>query len=71
MSSKWCSVCHEIVSTNSIPSFCCWCGKDLRNEEILPEFTSWDERVALIEKLKNRSESPVIKTDSIGQIKLF
>lgn len=70
MSNKWCSVCEKIVSTSRIPNFCCWCGKELRNEEILPEFNTWAERVALVEKLKRPSE-PAIKTDSKGQIKLF
>ena len=71
MSSKWCSNCHKIVTTNTIPNFCCWCGRDLRGEEILPKIKSWSDRITLIEKLEKGIEIPIIKTDSTGQIKLF
>ena len=35
MSSKWCSKCKVIVTTNTIPKYCAWCGKDLREEQIV------------------------------------
>lgn len=51
MSSKWCSKCKVIVTTNTIPKYCAWCGKDLREEQILPEFNTWEERLNLIAEL--------------------
>lgn len=51
MSSKWCSNCELIVSTNTKPNYC-WCGKDLRNEEVLPEFNTAEEREAIIAGLR-------------------
>lgn len=66
MSSKWCSNCKQIVTTNSKPNYCCWCGKDLRNEDILPEFNSWEERVKLVNELIEKDK--ILKTE---QLKLF
>lgn len=51
MSSKWCSRCQRIVTTNAIPCFCAWCGKDLRLENILPEFNTWAERGKIFKEL--------------------
>ena len=70
MPSKWCSNCQEIVSmTGGYPSFCCWCGKNLTKEDGLPEFNAWDERVALVDRLKQRKETP--KPTQTTQLKLF
>ena len=51
MPSKWCCNCQKIVSTNTTPKYCCWCGKDLRADEILPEFNSWSERERIVSSL--------------------
>lgn len=69
MKSKWCSVCQEIVTCSFEPNYCCWCGKDLRNESILPRFATYEEREQIVFKLKN-SEIP-LKISEIKQIKLF
>lgn len=51
MASKWCSRCQKIVTTNTTPKFCAWCGKDLRLENILPQFNTWTEREKLVKEL--------------------
>ena len=51
MASKWCSKCQIIVTTNNIPNFCAWCGKDLRLENILPSFNTWAEREKIVKGL--------------------
>lgn len=61
MSSKWCSNCELIVSTNTKPNYCCWCGKDLRNEEVLPEFNTAEEREAIIAGLRKPKEPAQLK----------
>lgn len=50
-----------IVSTNTKPNYCCWCGKDLRNEEVLPEFNSVEEREAIIARLRKPPEPAQLK----------
>lgn len=67
MSSKWCSDCQQIVTTNNIPKYCAWCGKDLRNEDILPDFNTWKERQELVSKLIQ--SKPIITEDT--QLSLF
>lgn len=67
MSSKWCSNCKMIVTTNSIPSFCCWCGKDLRLENILPKFSTWAEREKIVNELLQAQQ--IVKENI--QLKLF
>ena len=48
MPSKYCAACDELVSTaNFVPDYCGWCGKDLRNEPLFPEFSTYKERVEL------------------------
>lgn len=69
MPSKWCPDCQDVVTCSFMPSFCCWCGRDLRDDEVLPNIKTYAERLKLIEDLKKRN--PNIKTDSVGQIKLF
>lgn len=50
-----------IVSTNTKPNYCCWCGKDLRNKEVLPEFNSVEEREAIIAGLRKPKEPAQLK----------
>lgn len=53
MPSKYCSNCKDIVSTSGFePNFCGWCGKDLRDEPLFPEFKTYKERVELLKKYK-------------------
>lgn len=70
MVSKWCSICQDIV-TAGIVNYCCWCGKDLHNQEALPEYTTYDERVKLIQKLKQQDFPQMQTISKNGQIKLF
>ena len=51
MSSKWCNKCKRIVTTNTIPKYCAWCGNSLVREAILPEFKTMEERNRLIMRL--------------------
>lgn len=70
MPSKWCSNCQEIVSmTGGYPSFCCWCGKNLTKEDGLPEFKTYDKRVALENQLKHCKG--FLETKQSTQLKLF
>ena len=50
--SKYCSNCKKLVSTNSEPKFCVWCGKDLNKEPIFPKFETYQKRVDLIFRLR-------------------
>lgn len=70
MPSKWCAKCQNIVTCNYVPEYCIWCGNSLQDEDVLPEFRTWQERVALVEKLKKRAELPA-KTKDAAQMKLF
>ena len=56
MSSKWCSNCQQIVTTNTVPKFCCWCGKDLGIEPILPEFKTLEERERIIAGMRKPAQ---------------
>lgn len=56
MTSKWCSNCQQIVTTNTVPKFCCWCGKDLKAEPILPEFKTWEERERIIAGMRKPAQ---------------
>lgn len=67
MSSKWCSNCQKIVTTNTIPKFCAWCGKDLRLENILPEFNTWAEREKIVNELLQAHQ--IVKENT--QLSLF
>ena len=51
MSSKWCSNCQKIVTTNTVPNFCAWCGNSLILEKTLPEFNTWIEREFIVKEL--------------------
>lgn len=70
MVSKWCSICQDIVTAGMV-NYCCWCGKDLHNQESLPEFKTYDERVKLIQKLKHQDFTQEQTISKNGQIKLF
>lgn len=51
MSSKWCSNCQKIVTTNTVPNFCAWCGNCLILEKTLPQFNTWLEREFIVKEL--------------------
>ena len=51
MASKWCSNCKIIVTTNTVPNFCSWCGNSLILEKTLPEFNTWAEREKIVNEL--------------------
>lgn len=70
MVSKWCSDCQDIVTAGMV-NYCCWCGKDLRNHKALPEFKTYDERVKLVQKLKQQDFTQEQTISKNGQIKLF
>lgn len=67
MSSKWCSNCKIIVTTSTVPNFCAWCGKDLRLENILPEFNTWAERENIVKELLQAQQ--IVKENT--QLSLF
>lgn len=69
MVSKWCDVCSEIKTVSPVLKYCSKCGNDLRNKANLAEFKTNEERLMLIKKLS--SSNTQIKTDKLGQIKLF
>ena len=81
MTSRWCSNCEQIVTTNTKPNYCCWCGKDLKNEEVLPEFHSWEEREAIVaglrkgvkevKKFEEKPTPPIEETKQPAQLRLF
>lgn len=48
MPSKYCPVCNDLVTCSFAPSYCCWCGYDLRNQECEPAFTTYEERLRVI-----------------------
>lgn len=75
MPSKYCATCDDIESTMGfVPNYCGRCGKDLRNEPLFPEFSTYKERVELLTKLRAGiniySKEPVINTET-GQLSLF
>lgn len=67
MTSKWCRICGRMVTTNTIPKYCAWCGTSLAWEPVLPEYKTWEEQSKLIAKLR---ANMLPKTVSI-QMKLF
>lgn len=67
MASKWCSRCQKIVTTNTIPKFCAWCGKDLILEKTLPEFNTWIEREIIVKELLQAQQ--IVKENT--QLSLF
>lgn len=69
MVSKWCDICSEIKTASPVLKYCSKCGNDLQNKANLPEFKTNEERLMLIQKLNISNIQ--IKTDKIGQIKLF
>lgn len=74
MPSKYCSACNDLVSTAGfVPNYCGWCGKDLSDVPLFPEFSTYTERVGL---LKNCNVSETLKTEcgaitETGQLSLF
>lgn len=48
MPSKYCSTCEKLVTSSSIPNYCCWCGRDLSNQECTPAFNTFEERLKVI-----------------------
>ena len=56
-----------IVTTNTIPKFCAWCGNDLRHENILPAFNTWKEREQIVNGLL-KSQQMITET---RQLSLF
>ncbi len=69
MVSKWCNICSEIKTASPVLNYCTKCGNDLRDKADLPKFKTYEERLMLIKKLS--SSNTQIKTDKLGQIKLF
>lgn len=67
MTSKWCSRCQRIVTTNTVPRFCAWCGKDLILENTLPQFNTWIEREFIVKELLQAQQ--IVK--EIKQLSLF
>lgn len=67
MASKWCSKCQTIVTTNTIPKFCAWCGNSLILEKTLPEFNTWIEREIIVKELLQAQQ--IVK--EIKQLSLF
>ena len=67
MASKWCSKCQTIVTTNTIPKFCAWCGNSLILEKTLPEFNTWIEREIIVKELLQAQQ--IIKENT--QLSLF
>jgi len=39
-----------------VPKFCCWCGKDLGTEPILPEFKTLEERERIIAGMRKPAQ---------------
>lgn len=66
MPSKYCPDCKDIITCNFIPKYCCWCGRDLQKENILPEFATFEDRKNLLAELQTCS-----KYIPQGQISLF
>lgn len=52
MSSKWCKKCGKVVTTNTIPKYCAWCGNSLVREPVLPEYKTWEEQSRMITRLR-------------------
>lgn len=67
MASKWCSKCQKIVTTNTIPKYCAWCGNSLILEKTLPEFNTWIEREIIVKELLQAQQ--IVKENT--QLSLF
>lgn len=76
MSSKYGPKCGRVTSTNGVPNFCAWGCGSLAAEPILPGYDKWNERLEMIEKIKqNHKTESDLKVEEIKpgafQIKLF
>jgi hypothetical protein len=76
MPSKFCRKCGRVTSASFIPNFCAWGCGSLESEPLLPDYDKWDERLKMIEELKqNRAPEPELITEEIKpgafQVKLF
>ena len=75
MPSKYCPVCNDLVTCSSIPNYCGWCGYDLRNQECVPAFNTYQERLKVIaavaEKLKKQKPATTEISPGVLQTKLF
>lgn len=75
MVSRYCSKCGRVVA--GIANFCPWGCGSLENEPILEPYTTWEGRLAAIEKAKKEIENreTALKMEEINsgtfQIKLF
>ena len=78
MPSKYCPKCGRVTSTNGTPNFCAWGCGSLASEPLLPNYDKWDERLKMIEEIKQNYKpepGPELITEEIKpgafQIKLF
>lgn len=55
--SKYCEICDTIVTCSFSPSWCPWCGKDLREEQLV-EFSGIDGRLNLLNKMRGFPDLP-------------
>lgn len=49
---KYCPECQETITCTFDVNYCCWCGKDLRNEKPFPKFPDFEQQKQFIQSLK-------------------
>ena len=54
---KYCDICDTLVSCTFSPSFCPWCGKDLRGKPLV-DFTDIEGRLELLNKMRGYPDKP-------------
>ncbi len=55
---KYCDICDTLVTCSFKPNWCPWCGKDLRGEPLLEDFTTIEGRLELLNRMRGNPDPP-------------